>query len=76
MRNNKSESIANIQSAIFVFGLTRNVYLRIAYQPCTSSFETIEKLEYKNTKNKKKKEMKIIIQTIYLLLIYNSPEII
>ena len=53
MRNYKSESIASIQSTFFVYGLTRNVYLQIAYQLCTSSFKTIENLEYRKKKEKR-----------------------
>ena len=53
MQNYKSELIASIQSTFFVYGLTRNVYLQIAYQLCTSSFKTVENLEYRKKKEKR-----------------------
>ena len=65
MQNYKSELIASIQSTFFVYGLTRNVYLQIAYQLCTSSFKTVENLEYR----KKKRERKRKNNTNYLFVI-------
>ena len=43
MRNNKSESIASIQSAFFVFGLTRNVFW---------NYREVGILKYKKQKEK------------------------